>query len=99
MSFVEDLRKLLQEIVTPDLKALEAKVAALDKKIDLRADALDDKIDLTRDLLLAEIKAPTAMLIETRASLERSLDLDRRLSRIEGERPVPVREQALERTA
>jgi hypothetical protein len=99
MSFVEDLRKLLKEIVTPDLKALEAKVAALDKKIDLRSDALDDKIDLTRDPLLAEIKAVMAMLIETRASVERSLDLDRHLSRIESERPIPVREQALERTA
>jgi hypothetical protein len=99
MSVVEDIRKLLQDIVTPDLKALEAKVAALDRKIDLRSDALNDKIDLTRELMLSEIKAVAAMLAATQASLTHSLELDRRLAKMENERSSYIPERAIERTA
>ena len=66
MSAIDDIRKLLQDIVSPDLKALDARVTALDKKVDLRHDALDKKIGLTRDLILAEIR-------EIKASMEITL--------------------------
>lgn len=62
MSNVDDLRKLLQDLVTPDLKALDARVVALEQKLDLRIEAaskqsehryemLDKKIDARFDTL------------------------------------------------
>jgi hypothetical protein len=88
MGAVEDVRKLLQDIVTPDLKAIEAQVHALDKKI-----------DLTRDLLLAELKTLATIVAANHATLTHALDIDRRLERIENERAARVHEVALERTA
>jgi len=45
MSNVDDMRKLFQDLITPDLKALEARFVALDQKFDLKFAATDQKID------------------------------------------------------
>jgi len=34
MSVVEDVRQLIQDLVAPDLKAIEARLSALEKKVD-----------------------------------------------------------------
>jgi hypothetical protein len=112
MSAVDDIRKLLQDLVTPDLKSLQARVEALDAKMDsgfkasdakmdsgFRAsdakmdfgfktlDAkLDFKIDATRDLLLAEMKVMQASMEANIAKLNHSLDLERRVAKIENDR-------------
>jgi hypothetical protein len=99
MSAIDDVRKLLQDLVTPDLKALEVRVSALEKKVDLRADQADQKIDLTRDLLLAEMKAMKASIEVNIAKLTHSLELDRRVTKIESERASDPRPQTVERIA
>lgn len=99
MSAIEDVRKLLQDIVTPDFKALEGHVADLSKKLDLRSDMLDgkiemnrdilsDKIDFTRDLLLAEMKAMRVSTEAAIAGLRQSIDLEKRVAKIENERTM-----------
>ena len=51
MSAVDDIHKLLQDGVTPDLKALKVRIAALEKKTDARIDSLEKKMDLRFDHL------------------------------------------------
>jgi hypothetical protein len=69
MGTVEDVRKLLQDLVTPDLKALDARVTALEKKMDLRfeavelkLDALDKKFELKLDALDKKLDLKTDLL-------------------------------------
>lgn len=99
MGAVEDLRKLLQDVISPDLKAIEAQVHALDKSIAQQVNALDRKIDLTRDLLLAELKTMATIVAANHATLTHALDIDRRLERIENDRETRVHEVSLEQTA
>ena len=102
MGVIDDVRKVMQDIVAPDLKALAAeikaldkkfdmRVDALDKKIDMRADALDEKIDLTRDLILAELRSMQTTMQAEFARMNHAIDVDRRLEKLEGERSVPPR--------
>jgi hypothetical protein len=78
-------RKLLQDLVTPDLKALEARVVALeqkmdlkfehiDKKIDAKFETLDKKIDFKHDLLSADIRNVTTMMAANHAAVMHILD-------------------------
>ena len=141
MSVVDDVRKLLQDVVTPDLRALDARLVALDKKLDATAHTLNEKIDLvsrtlnekidstsqslnekldstaqglnakldstaytlnqkmdanaftldhkieqTRDYLLVEMRSTKASTDANIANLTHSLDLERRIARIESDR-------------
>ncbi len=121
MGVVEDLRKLLQDVVSPDLKAIDTRLTAiekrldgridtldqkldfkfdaLDKKLDVKHDALDKKIDLKHDLVMAEIRNLATMMAANFASITHSLDLDRRLERIESGMAQTTKERSLERTA
>ena len=45
MSVIDDLRQLLQVLVTPEFRALSVRVDALEKKFDVRVDALKKKVD------------------------------------------------------
>ena len=51
MSAIQDTRKLLQDIVTPDLKALDARLISVEHKLDGKIDQINQKIDLKYDLL------------------------------------------------
>jgi hypothetical protein len=99
MSAVDDIRKLLQDLVTPDLKSLQVRVEALDAKMDAGFKTLDSKIDLTRDLLLVEMKVMQASMETNIAKLNNSLELERRVAKIENaqaaERKDPPTEQRI----
>ena len=86
MRAIEDVRKVMQDVVAPNLKALSAEIKALDKKIDRRVDALEDKLKLTRDLILAEMKAMHASLSGELERLNHAIELDRRVEKLENER-------------
>ena len=79
MGAIDETRKLLQDLVTPDLKALDARVLALEQKMDLKFDHLDKKVDLKFDLL-------TATMAANQASIMHYLDIERRLERLEIEK-------------
>jgi hypothetical protein len=76
MSAVDDIRKVLQDLVTPDLKALETHVQSLDEKMDARfkqseemADArfkhLVEKMDLKFDIVAATMAANQATVMRS----------------------------------
>ena len=110
MGAVEDLRKLLQDVVSPDLRAIDTRLTAIEKrlvgridaltpKLDFKFDALDKKIDLRHDPVKVEIRNPATMMAANFASINHSLDLDRRLERIESGMALSTRERSLKRTA
>jgi len=72
MSVVEDTRKLLQDVVTPDLKALSARVDAIERSMK------DHFTEVTRRFDSAE-----SLASERHRALMDLLDLNRRVSLIE----------------
>ncbi len=75
MGVIEDVRKVLQDVIAPDLKAIDARLNALDKKL-----------DLTREVLTAQMNTMQATLVAEIARLDRSADLERRIEKLETER-------------
>jgi hypothetical protein len=92
MSAVDDIRKLLQDLVTPDFKSLQLRVDLLEKN-------LGEKIDLQRDLLMAEIKASRASTEVLIAKLTHSLELERRVAKIENDRAADQKNASSDRAA
>ncbi len=78
MGVVEDVRKVLQDVVSPDLKALDARVAALEKRLDIRLEALEERISGKIDKLSDRVDSNDA-------SVMHALDIDRRMERIENQ--------------
>ena len=135
MSAVDDIRKLLQDVVPPALEvriaALEktglridslgkktdvgfektdARIDAMEKKTDLRFDHLEQKIDMTRihlgetidlsiKMVLAEMRASKASLEGTMLQLKQSIELERRVAKMESERAAESASPSAERIA
>jgi hypothetical protein len=75
MSVVEDVRKLLQDLVTPEMRALAVKVDALDNKVETLRKDMNEKIETFR-----------AEMNRRFDYLETSFRLDERVSTLEEER-------------
>ncbi|HZL25332.1 MAG TPA: hypothetical protein VFC39_02245 [Acidobacteriaceae bacterium] len=94
MGAIEDVRKVIQDLVAPELKSLQATIKGVDEasklrdealsaKIDSRFDALSEKMNLKFEHVLNEMKANQAMLIYT-------LNLDNRVKDIERKTAEPM---------
>jgi len=71
MGAIDDTRKLLQDLITPDLKALEARLVALEQKMDLKFKQADEKfagLEQKIDLRFKQVD-------EKFAGLEQKMDL------------------------
>jgi len=84
MGAVEDVRKLLQDLVTPDLRALAVRVEALEKKIDTGFAEVKETIsEMKQSIATSDDRAErrhTALLV--------TLHLEERVKRLE-ERAAP----------
>ncbi|MDQ2924742.1 MAG: hypothetical protein M3R43_04195 [Acidobacteriota bacterium] len=83
MGMIEDIRKLLQDLVTPEFKSLQTQVKANDEASKLRDEALSAKMDMLAksvdskfELVLNRMDAQHAMVIN-------SLNIDKRVEVIE----------------
>jgi hypothetical protein len=76
MGAVEDVRKALQDVIAPDLKALQVEVkegfASVEKVAAIR-----------HELVLAELRTALAVAESRHEAILKALDIDRRLERIE----------------
>jgi hypothetical protein len=76
MGAVEDVRKAFQDIVAPDLKALQVEVregfASVEKVAAIR-----------HELVLAELRTALAVAESRHEAILKAMDIDRRLERIE----------------
>ena len=76
MGAIEDVRRAFQDIVAPDLKALQVEVkegfASVEKVAAIR-----------HELVLAELRTALAVAESRHEAILKALDIDRRLERIE----------------
>jgi hypothetical protein len=90
MSVIDDLRQLLQDLVTPEFRALSVRVDALEKKVDTGFIALEKKVDAgftKADVDLKQAMADTEARAERRhTALIIALQLEERVKRLEQDR-------------
>jgi tetrahydromethanopterin S-methyltransferase subunit G len=86
MGFIEEGRQLLQDFVTPEIRAIEVRldavekqVAALDAKMDKRFDAADKRFDS----LEAKMERNQAQVIDEIRRMENYAAMMERLARLE----------------
>jgi len=91
MGAIEDVRKVIQDLVAPELKSLQVQIKAAedaskfrDEASKLRDEALSEKIDRKFELVMAEMKANQAMLIY-------SMNIEKRVEVIERKTADPAR--------
>jgi hypothetical protein len=75
MGIIEDVRKVIQDLVTPDLKAISARV-----------DSLADRIASLKEIMEANNKALNAKIDSNQATILHSLNIDKRLEALESDR-------------
>jgi hypothetical protein len=94
MSVIEDVRKVVQDLVAPELKSLSVKLDSFERESKLRDEnlALDSKmrdeitqakIEIVRDSLGARMDALSAKMDAHYSSVMNALDLNRRVETLE----------------
>ena len=76
MGMIDDIRKLLQDLISPEFKALQAQVKANDDASKQRDDALSAKMDRKFEMVIAKMDANHATILN-------ALNIDKRVEAIE----------------
>ena len=91
MGFIEEGRQLIQDFVTPEIRAIEVRldavekqISALDSKVDRNHTALDSKIDRNQTALDSKIDRNHAKVLDTLNRMENYVEVRERLARLEG---------------
>jgi len=79
MGVIEDVRKVIQDLVTPNLKALTARMDSLEESTKLKFEILTEKMDARFSALSAKIDSNHATVIN-------ALNIDKRLEALESDR-------------
>ena len=80
MGFIEEGRQLIQDFVTPEIRAIEARLDAVEKQIS----ALDSKVDRNHTALDAKIDRNHTQILDTLHRMENYVEVRERLARLEG---------------
>ena len=97
MGFLEEGRQLIQDFVTPEIRSIDARLTAVEKKLesleartDKRFDALEGrvekfefKVDKRIDSLEAKMERNHAQVMDTLRSMEKYDQIAERLARVE----------------
>jgi hypothetical protein len=90
MSAIDDVRKVIQDLVAPEMKSLHIELKRVDETSKLRdealsakIDALSDKMDLKFDLVMARMGANQEALLY-------AMGIDKRLEAIERKTAEPM---------
>jgi len=59
-NILQSLQQLVQDVISPDVRELKVRLAALEKQIDIRFDAADQKADARFDALMSAISESRA---------------------------------------
>jgi len=96
MSVIEDVRKVVQDLVAPELKSLSVKLDGFERESKLRDENLanDAKVrgELTQlklDALATNIDGVTAKMDFQYASIMNALNLDKRVETLKRDKPRP----------
>ena len=86
MSVVEDIRKVAQDFLAPELRAIAVRIEELEKRMDLRFKAVDDRFTAQdQKMETAEQRATErhAQLMREISRLADVIELKERVARIE----------------
>ena len=86
MSVVDDLRKLLQDLVTPELRAQAVKLDQIEKRMDGLDKRLTESIAELRGEMRAQWDATRAEVRSGVAQIAEHLRIDKRLAALEEDR-------------
>ena len=83
MRAYENVKKALQDIVAPEIKALRVEIKRLDEKIESLSRGIGDKINSLRNELLAEIRRVDGRIDSLDSHLQVAMDIRERLAKVE----------------
>jgi hypothetical protein len=83
MGAVEDIRKALQDVVAPDLKALQVEMREGLVSVEKQFAAAEKVTAIRHELVLAELGTAQAIAEPRHDAILRALDIDKRLERVE----------------
>ena len=88
MSVVEDVRKGIQDVLAPDIKAIDARLIALDAAVREGFASAERVAAARHELILAELKTAKTIADSRHDAILRALDIDKRLEKLEGKQAV-----------
>ena len=90
MGAVEDVRKALQDVIAPNLKALQVEVkegfASVDRQLAAVKDgfaSVEKVVAIRHELVLAELRNALVIAESRHEAILKALDIDKRLERVE----------------
>ncbi len=83
MSVIEDVRKDLQDFLAPELRAVHGRLDALEENMDTRFDAVKSRFSALEEVAAARHNEILARM----DGLKSSLELDKRVERLENRKP------------
>ena len=83
MRAYENVKRALQDIVAPEIKALRVEIKRLDEKIESLSRGIGDKINSLRNELLAEIRRVDGRIDSLDSHLQVAMDIRERLAKVE----------------
>ena len=84
MGMIDEIPKLLQDLISPEFKALQAQVKANDDASKQRDDALSAKMDRKFEMVIAKMDSNHATILN-------ALNIDKRVEAIERQTVAPAR--------
>jgi hypothetical protein len=79
MSVIEDVRKVIQDLVAPELKSLSVQLNGFERELKVRDELTQAKLETMR----AKMEALGAKMDAQYASIMNALDLDKRVGLLE----------------
>jgi len=103
---IDEFRTALQDLVTPDLKALQEKLSGLEKTVDTRLSAFSSSISTSidaqnialtanKEALTAKIDQLLSLVDSNHKTILQSLNLEKRLEALETRQAAPVAVQGI----
>ena len=79
MGFIEEERQLIQDFVTPEIRSLDARLSAVEKRLE----SLDAKTDKRFDTLETKMERNQTQVLDTLHRMENYSHILERLARVE----------------
>jgi tetrahydromethanopterin S-methyltransferase subunit G len=79
MGFIEEGRQLIQDFVTPEIRSLDARLTAVEKRLE----SLETRVDKRFDSVESKIDRNQAQVLETLHRMENYSHVLERLARVE----------------
>jgi hypothetical protein len=90
MSIVEDVRKGIQDVLAPDIKAIDARLTALDAAVK-EGFASSERVAVARhELIVAELRTAKTIADSRHEAILKALDIDKPLEKIEAKQDRAV---------